>query len=162
MLKELLLMSQVLVMPNVEVTRDTLYISQDIQRVVDTPIVITSASRSPKRQARLMISNYHNGANLIQSYGSKIRPLLPLLKRRDLEGLTQYLQDHREFSAHMTGRAVDIRSRTLSKSDKDKIKTLTRHGRYDIIEEYNPPHIHIELVGDTLTYTETMEDLVQW
>lgn len=64
-------------------------------------------------------------------------------------------------SMHLECKALDIRSRGLRKKTIEEIKQLTSTGRYDIIVEYKPPHIHIELKEGQLTLFETWNDLVQ-
>lgn len=48
-------------------------------------------------------------------------------------------------SKHLCGAAIDIRSWDLAERD---IIILARHlnkDKYDVVQEFNPPHIHIEI-----------------
>lgn len=62
-------------------------------------------------------------------------------------------------SVHLQCKALDIRSKGLKTKTLNEIKSLTNTGRYDVIVEYNPPHIHIELKEGQLTLHETWNDL---
>jgi hypothetical protein len=54
---------------------------------------------------------------------------------------------HMIGSKHYIGHAVDIRSRTLARAQKEvilhELKKRLGDG-YDVVDEFNPPHIHIE------------------
>ena len=145
MIKEMLLVAHILLLGDVTVNRETAYIMQDIRAVTQEPIVITSAVRTPRRQAELMVYSYRSGNNLIYLYGNKVRKYLSLIRQGDIDALEIEFTHDNSISAHLTGRAVDVRSRSLSKKAKEALFSLEDGGRYDVIEEYNPPHIHIEL-----------------
>lgn len=66
-----------------------------------------------------------------------------------------------EDSMHLKCKALDIRSRGLSRKTINQIKQLTRTGLYDIIVEDSPPHIHIELKEDAITLNEQWNYLIQ-
>lgn len=54
---------------------------------------------------------------------------------------------HMPGSKHYTGEALDIRTRDLSDAQRDYILFTLRSRLglgYDVVEEFNPPHIHIE------------------
>lgn len=54
---------------------------------------------------------------------------------------------HMTGSKHYQGHAIDIRSRDLSTFQKERILTglsLYLSNDYDVVEEFTPPHIHIE------------------
>lgn len=65
-------------------------------------------------------------------------------------------------SRHLVCKAIDIRSSGLKRKTINEIKSLTKSGRYDIVEEYNPPHIHIELNEWMNTITEINDILIDW
>ena len=156
MIREFLL---VLLLDNVEMTWQTEYILEDLNDVITSPIVITSGARTPEEQAKLMIHHHHSGKNLVKLYGQKVYKYLPLIRASNLEELTQGFTKDSSISAHLLGRAVDIRSRNLDKKTKNEIFSLTKGGSYDIIEEYSPPHIHVELNPGKMTYREVLESL---
>ena len=158
----MILAMHILVMSDVVVTKDTQYILEDVRSVTEAPIVVTDALRTPRRQAELMIMSHNSGNNLLNLYGEKIRQYMPLIRAGDVDTLTAHFTGDNNISAHLVGRAIDIRSRGMSRKVKEEIFSLTKSGRYDVIEEYSPPHLHIELKDGQISISETWEDLIQW
>lgn len=54
---------------------------------------------------------------------------------------------HMAGSKHYTGEAIDIRTKDLTDDQRQRLWfALKQHlgPHYDVVEEFNPPHIHIE------------------
>ena len=69
---------------------------------------------------------------------------------KTIEAIYQVLKDQMDrgvyISAHLKAGAVDIRNRTMSRTQKKAFeKSVIADGSFSLIEESKPPHFHLEL-----------------
>jgi hypothetical protein len=125
----------------------------------EVKLEISSATRTPERQAAAMLTKYQDaekkrgpggGAREIEDiYGSKAKYFLeakPYTKERWAE-VVRYIQTNRLGfrTGHLVGTAVDIHTRTLPKEQVDLlVQAAQRAGGKTLLETY-PPHLHVEV-----------------
>lgn len=111
------------------------------------PITATSGRRDTRRQAAAMIAKVERGEDLHALYrdDGQIDELLngPRTVERWAEVLAAYAAKGRAVSSHMSGKAVDIRSRDWTSTQLHAAAALaTRLGARAIIES---DHLHLEV-----------------
>lgn len=122
-------------------------------------IVITSGTRDAARQAKAMYKMIRLGADILRLYKNReaareiqkayddnkkkpaddaILAMYEVLKRQIDRGVF--------ISAHLRAGAADVRSRTMSPSEKKAfVKSVASAGGAKLLEESKPPHFHLQL-----------------
>jgi hypothetical protein len=112
------------------------------------PVTATSGRRDAARQAAAMLGKVERGEDLLLLYRDKgqIAELLAGPRTIDAWAATirRYAAAGRPLSSHLSGRAVDLRSRDLSASQLARLAELSRAegARRAVVE---PDHLHLEL-----------------
>lgn len=122
-----------------------LEIAIEVDKLLDKTFIITSGIRSPEEQARLLIINHRRGVNLYKLYGWRIEQYMRHIIEGNHRLLALMIDKYKNISKHLSGNAIDISVRNLSKEDIRKVKTLNNKG-YKVLYEKNPPHIHIQVL----------------
>lgn len=123
-------------------------------------IVITSATRSPEKQANAMYDKLKLGDDLTKLYKNK-NALKEITDAYDagineqksgaeiIKGMTEVIEGQVKknvyISAHLKSGAVDVRSKDMSKEEKEHFKIAAKEVGLKVIEEGKPPHFHLEL-----------------
>ena len=112
---------------------------------------VTSGYRSPYDQARVVCNNVaSSGGKNLSIYGSKTRdmyrqhcPNLAPLEAYEKEKLARNIAKNPNYSGHGTGKAVDLRVRNLSHSQKLQLQSLLRQMGVKVLWEKHPEHFHV-------------------
>ena len=123
--------------------------------------VVTSGTRAPDRQAKLIFDKLARGEDLSKLY--KDKGAVAELKRvydagrtagKDRDGVVRLLADAIRaqmkrgtyVSAHLRAGAADIRSTTMDAAERRAFLEATRDvGGVSVLSESTPPHFHLQL-----------------
>ena len=118
------------------------------------PLHITSAVRTPETQASAMIKKHSiGGAREIRKiYGEKAEDFLaaPVSVSSWASVVRDLIRQEILPSHHLTGDAIDIRTRDLSSDQiEELIKACKKVGARKTLLETKPPHLHVDSFGDS-------------
>lgn len=124
--------------------------------VPGVPMHVTSATRTPERQAAALVTKRSMGEDLRSLYRSNRDIADALMAAPNTTSamaavIRRYMAQGRYLSRHMRGDAVDLRSRNLSAAQREAIIAAASRLGARAIYETTPPHIHIERVGSGLS-----------
>lgn len=122
-------------------------------------LVVTSGTRDAARQAKAMYKVIKLGGDIVRLYKNKeaAKELKDAYDRAQgkpaeavIEAMYATLKEQMRrgvyISSHLKADAVDIRSRTMSPSEKRAFeKSAAELGGVRVLEEAKPPHFHLEL-----------------
>lgn len=125
------------------------------------PFVVTSGTRVPARQAELIFDKLARGEDLSRLYKDKsaVAELKRVFDAARADGkdkdsvvslITEAIRGQMRrgifVSAHLRAGAADVRSSTMSASDRRSFLEATRDvGGVSVLNESSPPHFHLQL-----------------
>ena len=124
--------------------------------ITGVPLVVTSTDRSAERQARAMFVMFARGGPIApyrdRAALAEVRAAYDdnIARGGDaaLEAMTAALERQMArdvfISNHMNGRAVDVRYMAMPDWRVDILRQAADQMGFRLIEETNPPHIHIQ------------------
>jgi hypothetical protein len=129
-------------------SQEAVELQREVETILGTPVVVTGAERSPKRQAQLIYAKLKRGQDLFKLYANS-DIIKSILRNKDLYSIETMIKAHMRkgnyLSSHLCGKAIDIRSRTMSKDMRLQVlEKLNSTPGLQAIYEPSPPHIHIE------------------
>jgi hypothetical protein len=133
-----------------QTTKDYLKILNHVAKQKGKKLVITSAARSSRDQARIMLNNFSEkgGSNyLIRLYGEKVRPIATIYsgsesRDKKIEDAAAII-DRVGMSNHLKGESIDL-SISSSKNDIiDIVKETQQYAEVNILDEGD--HIHLDI-----------------
>lgn len=115
-------------------------------------IVVTSGVRTPERQAKAMFYKIEQGEDITQLYQDKafansVIDAFPDLQK-GADAVQAYIDRGGGKTMHLSGNAVDIRTRDKTQSEIDVIMATVRSMGDRALYEPVPPHIDISLRSD--------------
>lgn len=120
------------------------------------PLHVNSGVRTPSEQADAMWTKYQEAeakgtgggaAELIATYGAKADALFQVAHTEWAALVEQAQADGTLFSRHLTGDALDVRTRDLTDSARaDLIAAVKATGARPLYEG-TPPHLHIDRIA---------------
>ncbi len=113
---------------------------------INFDIVVTSGTRSARQQAQAMFTKIELGDSTLRVYRDRqfaqsIIDVFPNIV--EATKIVQEYADSGKGSAHLRGLGVDIRSRSLTASQIQKIIDVSKTLNANAILERTPPHIHV-------------------
>lgn len=125
-----------------------LQLQTEVELALGTKVIVTGAQRSSKRQAELIQKKIDAGVNLYSLYKNH-KIVDSIMKDRynyPIELIIEYHMSKGEYlSAHLCGKAIDLRSRHMSPLEVDAaLAKLNSIDGLQAIYEARPPHIHVE------------------
>ena len=127
--------------------------------VPGVPLHVTSATRTPERQAAALVTKRKLGEDLRRLYRSNGDIAAALMAAPNTTSamaaiIRRYMNAGRYLSRHMRGDAVDLRTRNLSGAQRQQVLSAAGRLGARAIYETTPAHIHIERIGGTLSDTK--------
>jgi hypothetical protein len=124
--------------------------------VPGVPMHVTSATRTPERQAAALVTKRSMGEDLRRTYRSNADIAAALMAAPNTTSamaaiIRRYMGQGRFLSRHMRGDAVDLRSRNLSVEQRNALIAGAQRLGARAIYETTPPHIHIERIGGSIS-----------
>ena len=124
--------------------------------VPGVPMHVTSATRTPERQAAALVTKRNLGEDLRNLYRANSDIAAALMAAPNTTSamaaiIRRYMNQGRFLSRHMRGDAVDLRSRNLSVEQRNALIAGAKRLGARAIYEPRPPHIHIERIGGTVS-----------
>ena len=122
--------------------------------VPDVPLHVTSATRTPERQAAALVVKRKRGEDLRRLYRANSDIAAALMAAPNTTAamgaiIRRYMEQGRYLSRHMRGDAVDFRSRNLNQGQIQRVMdAAVRLGAKPLLES---DHLHIERVGGTIS-----------
>lgn len=111
-------------------------------------IVVTSGTRTPEAQARAMFQKIELGDDLLKIYKDNTFAQSIIDAYPNIEQATEIVEQYAKSgrgSDHLTGNAVDIRTRDLTEDQKNTLVAVVQEmGNFALLEA-TPPHLHITL-----------------
>lgn len=123
-------------------------------------LVVTSGTRGPERQAAALYDKRTAGGRIVGLYrdrkaaqdiedayqkgvrrGEQRKQVIARMARV----LSRQVAGGTYISAHMRSNAVDVRSRTMTGSDKVAFRRACRAESVKVLQEARPPHFHLTL-----------------
>ena len=115
-------------------------------------LYVTSGVRSAADQARAMLAKLQADSDALDIYvrGDLVDELLEVDQARWAELIQSQIEAGQYLSAHLTGRALDLRTTGagvghLEVDQVDQVANVAAELGADVLEEHAPPHLHIEL-----------------
>ena len=123
------------------------------------PLHVTSATRTPERQAAALVEKRKLGEDLRKLYRSNPDIADALMRAPNTTAgmaavIRRYMNQGRYLSRHMRGDAFDLRSRNLTAAQRNQIIATAQQMGAKAIYETRPPHIHIERIGGVASNLE--------
>ena len=123
------------------------------------PLHVTSATRTPERQAAALVEKRKLGEDLRKLYRSNPDIADALMRAPNTTAgmaavIRHYMNQGRYLSRHMRGDAFDLRSRNLTVAQRNQIIATAQQMGAKAIYETRPPHIHIERIGGVASNLE--------
>ena len=123
------------------------------------PLLVTSATRTPGRQAAALVAKRKLGEDLRKLYRSNPDIADALMRAPNTTAgmaavIRRYMNQGRYLSRHMRGDAFDLRSRNLTAVQRNQIIATAQQMGAKAIYETRPPHIHIERIGGVASNLE--------
>lgn len=126
-----------------------------------THLIITSGTRDPLLQAKAMYKTMQLGTDILKLYRNRqaaqeiktaYSKSLHRGREKTIEAIYEVIRDQLErgiyISAHLRAGAVDVRNRTMSRTQKKAFEKSVQAGTsFSFIEETKPPHFHLELLN---------------
>ena len=116
---------------------------------------VTSAYRSPKEQAFIMINKHAAGQNLYKLYkhSEVIDDFLSAYVFGSFNDMVEVIEIYMDkgiyLSKHLCDKAIDVRSRNMTLEEQEEfIKIVEGIPGIEILQEFKPPHFHIQYKGD--------------
>lgn len=127
-------------------------------------LVMKSGLRKPETQARLMYEKAKRGSSALGIYNWTLRkPIEDAYEEKTkasageqatIDAITAIIQAqmnrHDYISKHLTGRAFDVRNRTMNRCEKEVFEAVVKvvlgstHGHLIGNEPGGPPHFHVQ------------------
>jgi hypothetical protein len=111
-------------------------------------IIVTSGTRTPQAQARAMFDKIELGDDLLKIYADDVFAQSIIDAYPNIEQATEIVEQYARSgrgSDHLTGNAVDIRTRDLTEDQKNTMVAVVQEmGNFALLEA-TPPHLHITL-----------------
>ena len=123
------------------------------------PLHVTSATRTPERQAAALVTKRKLGEDLRKLYRRNPDIADALMQAPNTTAgmaavIRRYMNQGRYLSRHMRGDAFDLRSRNLTVAQRNQIIATAQQMGAKAIYEPRPPHIHIERIGGVASNLE--------
>mgnify|MGYP005989518357 FL=1 len=124
--------------------------------VPGVPLHVTSATRTPERQAATLVTKRKLGEDLRRLYRSNGDIAAALMAAPNTTSamaaiIRRYMNAGRYLSRHMRGDAVDLRTRNLSGAQRQQVLSAAGRLGARAVYETTPAHIHIERIGGNLS-----------
>lgn len=135
-------------------------IAEKFHKRTGKTFVVTSGTRDPDSQAELIYSKLASGEDLMKLYKDK-SAVLELVKVFELArgekrsksstvaaiaaAIRAQMKRGIYISAHLKAGAADVRSTTMSPSEKRAFAEIARDVGWSVIIEATPPHFHLQL-----------------
>lgn len=123
------------------------------------PLHVTSATRTPERQAAALVTKRNLGDDLRKLYRANADIAEELMRAPNtVPGMAavirRYMAQGRYLSRHMRGDAFDLRSRNLTPAQRAQVIATAQQMGAKAIYETTPPHIHVERIGGAASNLE--------
>jgi len=127
--------------------------------VPGVPLHVTSATRTPEKQAAALVTKRNLGDDLRKLYGRNPDIADALMRAPNTTSamaaiIRRYMDQGRYLSRHMRGDAFDLRSRNLTAAQRQQVMSAAQQMGAKAIYETKPPHIHIERIGGAASNLE--------
>jgi len=127
--------------------------------VPGVPLHVTSATRTPERQAAALVTKRNLGDDLRRLYRQNGDIADALMRAPNTTSamaaiIRRYMNQGRYLSRHMRGDAFDLRSRNLTAAQRSQVMSAAQRMGAKAIYETKPPHIHIERIGGAASNLE--------
>lgn len=124
------------------------FLQQLHARIPDVPITVTSGYRTPEEQASAMLKKLDAGGakELYDVYADDATVSALLKAPKSTASWTAIIKARApNLSRHMSGRAVDLHTRTLSATHQARLKAAAEALGGRTLLEDAPPHLHVDL-----------------
>ena len=123
------------------------------------PLHVTSATRTPERQAGALVTKRKLGDDLRKLYRANPDIADALMRAPNTTAamaalIRRYLEQGRYLLGHLRGDAFDLRSRNLTAAQRNQVMSAAQQTGAKAIYETKPPHIHIERIGGAASNLE--------
>ena len=127
--------------------------------VPGVPLHVTSATRTPEKQAAALVAKRNLGDDLRKLYRRNPDIADALMRAPNTTSamaaiIRRYMNQGRYLSRHMRGDAFDLRSRNLTAAQRNQVMSAAQRMGAKAIYETKPPHIHIERIGGAASNLE--------
>ena len=139
-------MSWTKVSNNVKLSPELIAKLNALSDMLSFDIEITSGIRSAKSQASAMFGKIEAGDNTLSDYRNREFANDIVEAYPNLDTATAIVQEYANqglASYHLVGKAVDVRSKTLSDVQKNEVVKVAKLLGGKPLIETQPPHIHI-------------------